>query len=990
MEAFETQFASLLPQMRLVFDSFEIDQDGPRLMRDGKEVSLERRTLDLLCYLAAHPGRLVRKDELLSHVWNAQVLSDGVLSNTIAKLRKALGQGARDRLPIETVHGRGYRFHGVGELQPPLAAADASAALRVDPLVGRDAALRTLTSCLDRTEAGSGDLVLITGDAGIGKSRMLAELTQRARARGWSVWQGVAYAGGAAPAYWPWVEIIRAALTDGSLSNHLPRDSWAIAMLVPEKLEPASVAEDSHALRFRLFDELARTFSAAAADQPRLIALEDLHWADSASIELLAYLARGLERQRVLLVAAARDRELAVDLEAAESNARSGSVSGLLRAARLVELPELSQAEVANLARELGATDLDAPTLELLYARTQGNPFFVRQVMQLLEQRGLPLSTAALDACELPRAVRDVIQQRLSTLAADTRSLLKAAAVVGQQFEAGLVASISEVPLEAVLLALEPAVQLGLVRAQDATPHRFEFNHALVRDSLYAELGLASRGGLHAHLVRALSAHASESDSRRLGEIARHSLLAVPSELDACVDHCLRAAAAARNASGFEAAAAFLVRALDKLAAEGGDRERRCELLYQLGLDRLCHGEVDAGWRALEDGARLAAEIGSDAWLSRIATRLASWMEVGGNAIDLATLVEDALARATQDDLRARLLARRAALGMLVPRETREAWFAEAEALAARSGVPEALIDVAISRFSQRDPAHLSEARAAIATYRALDSRYGKTLHGVQQRMRRVLAELADYWCALVEGDLVTAELLQVQCELAADACRVPQLRRLVDLLVVTRALADHRLDDAAQCIERMQGQGPVGGGLNHVGVFCSLMLSEARGELDLQGLVQRGDVSIIDRLAPAHRIGSCAWTAAFFARSGHAAVARMVLGWLSTEERDHMQLNYGGLGAMCALAETYCELGDTSEAERLYEQLLPFAALNAVGTAFDYKGSVAHYLGMLALLLDRRSAANEHLTAALAFNRKLGMKAQVEKTTELLARARA
>src|SRR5262245_38781262 len=107
--------------MGRVFDSFEIDREGARLLRDGAPVPLERKTFDLLCYFAANPDRLIGKDELVERVWHASALSDGALSNTVAKLRKALGQGARDREPIETVHGRGYRFHM--KPQPTAAAA---------------------------------------------------------------------------------------------------------------------------------------------------------------------------------------------------------------------------------------------------------------------------------------------------------------------------------------------------------------------------------------------------------------------------------------------------------------------------------------------------------------------------------------------------------------------------------------------------------------------------------------------------------------------------------------------------------------------------------------------------------------------------------------------------------------------------------------------------------------------------------------------------
>jgi DNA-binding winged helix-turn-helix (wHTH) protein len=969
--------------MRLVFDGFEIDQDGPRLVRDGAEVPLERRTLDLLCYLAQHPGRLVGKDELLTRVWNAHALSDGVLSNTVAKLRKALGQGARDREPIETVHGRGYRFHAVGQPRPPLTAAAQSAVpVRADPLVGRHVILRMLEQSLERAANGSGQLVLITGEAGIGKSRMLEELASRARALGFSVWQGAAYAGGAAPAYWPWVEIVRAALGDAGMRRRIPSDSWAISTLVPELLGATRPSDDAHALRFRLFDELTRWFASAAADAPRLIVIEDLHWADTTSIELLGHLARGLERSGVLLAAAVRE----LDSHGVEDVA----VSRLSRSAMHLALRGLSQSEVSELVRELAAHEPEARFAELLYERTQGNPFFVRQVLQLLAQRGQPLAAASVEATELPPAVRDVIQQRLAVLPADTRSLLKAAAVIGQAFEAALLARIAELPLTAIMPALEPALRLGLIRSHERLAHGFEFNHSLVRDSLYDELGLAPRGALHAQLARTLAEHSPKSDARRLGEIARHSLLAVPSDLDSCVEHCRRAAEAARDASGFEASAAFLLRALEKLAAEGGDRALRCELLYQLGLDQFCAGDIETGWRALEDGARLASEIGEPRWLARFACRLSSWLEIGGIPMDLPALVEDALARtAESDELRAALLAWRAGLGSDLGRDERRALYCSAEQLAASSAVPEIMLDVAIARVCQRDPTQIDEGRAAIAAYRALEERHPRALLGIQHRLRRVAVELTEYWCALIEGDLESADLAIAQCDAAVEACRVPQLRCAVELLRANRAIADNRLDDAAACIERIRAGSTLAGGLGMVWLFCAARLAEAKRDESMLGQLGTAvDLSVIDRLAPQQRAGASAWVAAFLARSGNHALARGVLSRMPSTERDRMPIRYGDLGTLCSLAEAYWELEDATDAERLYGQLAPFAALNAAGVAYEYKGSVAHYLGMLALLLGKPADAVEHLQAALAFNRKLGMQLQLRQTRDLLARA--
>jgi predicted ATPase len=190
-------------------------------------------------------------------------------------------------------------------------------------------------------------------------------------------------------------------------------------------------------------------------------------------------------------------------------------------------------------------------------------------------------------AAELPPAVRGVIGQRLRQLPSEARSLLAAASVAGETFDAAMLAELFGFEHERVLTGLEPALRMGLITARAEPPHRCTFSHMLVRDALLDELGLLERGRLHGLLAQLLVRRRAEDEPTRLAEIARHSLLAVPADLQACVEHCLRAAEAAQRASGFEAAAALVQRALDRLEAEGGGAELRCRLLLQLGISQM-------------------------------------------------------------------------------------------------------------------------------------------------------------------------------------------------------------------------------------------------------------------------------------------------------------------------------------------------------------------------------------------------------------------
>jgi DNA-binding winged helix-turn-helix (wHTH) protein len=221
--------------MRLSFEGFAVDLEAGQLILAGNPVALERRAFEMLAYLAAHPNRLVSKDELLSEVWHARALSEGAVMNAATKLRKAFGQAPGASEPIETLRGRGYRLHASPlRVDTPKVRADS------DPFVGRAQALALLDQTLERAQAGQGQLVLLTGEPGIGKTRTLDELGKRARARGFSVWEGAAYDGGGAPAYWPWIQILRAAHADLSRSmfrQHVVAGSGALARLVPELLD---------------------------------------------------------------------------------------------------------------------------------------------------------------------------------------------------------------------------------------------------------------------------------------------------------------------------------------------------------------------------------------------------------------------------------------------------------------------------------------------------------------------------------------------------------------------------------------------------------------------------------------------------------------------------------------------------------------------------------------------------------------------------------
>jgi hypothetical protein len=376
----------------------------------------------------------------------------------------------------------------------------------------------------------------------------------------------------------------------------------------------------------------------------------------------------------------------------------------------------------------------------------------------------------------------------------------------------------------------------------------------------------------------------------------------------------------------------------------------------------------------------------------RVVCRLTGWFEVGEFQQEVIALVAQALAQVDETEpAYAILLARHAQLNPQLGAAERRRLYTQAEHLAATSGDPELMLEVANSRASQRDPAQLADVRSACAAYRALAERYPHALVGIRWRLALFAVELTEHWCGLLAGDLTAADLALSQCEATAEASRVPHIQRVIALFRSTRAISDGRLLEAKSCIERLREAGEIAGGLGTVWIYCELLLLEANGDREaLDQLVQFTDVALLERVPPQRAVGAFAWMSALAARLGHTAKARTFLARTLSFDLARMPMAAGDLWVLCAVAETYASLNDASCADALYTQLAPYAALNAVGGALEYLGSVAHYLGLLALLRERPEDAVAHFETAVAFNAKLPNPALLARSQERLRAARA
>ena len=408
------------------------------------------------------------------------------------------------------------------------------------PLVGRVGELDRLRSDLEDAFAGRGRIALLTGEPGIGKTRLAEELGAHATSRGALVVWGQCYSGRGAPTFWPWTQTIR------TLVEHLPSDMVTAALgrgaaeigrLVPEVRDLVPDLESPPPLdpefeRFRLCDALTRFLIRLAAKRPIVIVLEDLHWADAASLELLTFLAGAIVEAPLLIVASYRN------VGVAGRGRLVGTLGDLARqpVVRRLDVTGLDQDAVRQLMLATGhpaSDELVGP----VYRRTQGNPFFLVETLRLHSAAGdVP------DLTSVPTGVREVIRQRLSLLPVDTVDAMDAAAVLGLDFELTILATTLGLDLADCLLRLEPAFDAGLVVSRDG-PGRFRFSHVLVRDTLYEDLSVATRARLHQRAASALEAVHGNVGGAHLMRLAEHWFHAVPAAApDRAVQVAVRAA----------------------------------------------------------------------------------------------------------------------------------------------------------------------------------------------------------------------------------------------------------------------------------------------------------------------------------------------------------------------------------------------------------------------------------------------------------------
>ncbi len=559
----------------LTFDHYRLDLPNEQLRQGNRVIPLPSKALSVLRYLMEHAGQLVTKAELFEALWPETVVSDGALTFCIVELRKALGDNAKAPHFIETVHRRGYRFIGkVASSQHSVVSSQKSEPvltlqhLPLLLLVGREAELARLHSWLAKALSGERQLVFVTGEPGIGKTTVVDAFLQSLESRvprlaskdshisfaavqtldprhqtldgGWWLSRGqcIEHYGPGEP-YMPILEALgRLCRTpDGEqlvtlLGQHAP--TWLVqlpTLLTTAEFE-ALQRKTQGATHERMLRELGEAIEVLTAERPLALVLEDLHWSDASTLELLGLLARRREPARLFVIGTYRPGDVLVQAHPLRAVKQELQLHGLCAELPLGLLGEPQVAEYLAQRFNVGTTGALPlqPLAKAIHRRTDGNPLFLVTAIDdlvgqqmLVQHEGHWVLQGELAAIEtrVPDSLQQMIEQQIERLDVEDRRMLETASVAGMEFSAASVAAGLATEIEAVEECCGRLThQQRFIRANGAADWsdgtiaaRYSFMHALYQEVLYNRIPAARRRRLHQRI--------GEREEQAYGERAR-------------------------------------------------------------------------------------------------------------------------------------------------------------------------------------------------------------------------------------------------------------------------------------------------------------------------------------------------------------------------------------------------------------------------------------------------------------------------------------
>ena len=834
--------------------------------------------------------------------------------------------------------------------------------------VGRDGPLDRIRAACRDSLTGKARLVLVSGEAGIGKTALLTQATREASdGHAMTVW-GTCWDAERAPGYWPWTQVLRELVNraEGELGAEMSdADRLDLARLVPELhgggAAPVTTEElDSERARFRVFDAVARWLERTARDRPLIITFDDLQWADSSSLALLEFVVRAHRPVPLLILGAYRHDELRPDI--------AQMLATISARADNVRLQGLSAPEVRELLTRTGGGDLADRWVDDVHGRTGGHPFLVRELSHALATQE--------ESDVVPDAARDLIAGRISRLSRDCRRLLDAAAVAGNELLPDVLGDVLDLPPSVIASELHDAVRAGVLLGGDG-PGRARFAHDLYRETIYADLPTPARLALHQQVGLALERRLARGGTVFAGEVARQFAAAAAVDgPDRAIRWALEAAAADRARLAFAEAAAQLSRvrtALDD-AGVAVAADALVELLVAQADAESRAGDPDRARQLLRDARALAVHLEDPERLAAVALglqRLGARFAIPRD--EVVALLEEARravegrAPAVEAQVTASL-ARELHHSVTKDRARAQPLSEHAVAIARDLDDPATLAACLLARHDVLWTPGAGAERVAVA--REIVSLAGRV--GDDERRS--------------EGHLLTANAL-LETGSPAFRTELDAFLRLEDhlgqprhdYLALTRraamALLVGSLDEGERLVHDAAALGKRIGEPDAGNVRMSQLLEVARARGEPSQLRATAEMAVgwwIGVPAQAHAVA-----AGLYAEAGDLEAARYAVDTvvdLGTWRADRSYLWSVFVGGLTVAA---ARLGDRDLSRELLEELTPLAGACGVnGAVVCFVGSLAHWAGVAAKTLGQADQARDLLLRALHVHQRIGARA--------------